>query len=190
MKNFLSKKPVMITFLVLSVLIISLYIGLLVRPVAIGFTYRGQSSNTIGSYTYISDYEDKIGAKIIKSHIITTRIIGNTETKTTTEIERYYFTYKGFIVIDNINSVENDEEFNEWKQEIKDNWNTYKDGTLTVGVSKANAFSIGNEDNSSICLGSIIFAIVGGVVIITIATITIISVILNSKKGKNKQNKK
>ena len=42
MKKFFGKLPVMITFIVLAVIMTVAYIGLLVRPVAIGFTYKGE----------------------------------------------------------------------------------------------------------------------------------------------------
>jgi len=190
MKKFLKKKPVMITFIALAVVMLIVYIGMLVRPVAIGFTYRGQSSNSIGSYTYIYDIEDKIGGKTIKSVTTKTSILGNSETVTTTESERYYFTYKGFIVVDNIGAVENDDEFKDWKNDIKENWDTYKDGTLSVGVAKTNAFKIGEGDDSSSCVGSIVFAVVGGILLVAVVALAGTSVVLSLKKDKATTKKK
>ena len=190
MKKFLKKKPVMIAFVVVAVIMIAVYIGMLVRPIAVGFTYRGQHSNTYGSYTYIYDVEDKIGGKTIKSVTTKTSILGNSETVTTTESERYYFTYKGFVVVDNIGAVKNDNEFKDWKEDIKENWDTYKDGTLSVGVAKTYAFTIGEGEGSSSCVGSIVFTIVGGILLVAVVILAGTSVVLSLKKGKTTTKKK
>ena len=52
MKKFLSKKPVMISFVVAAALFLAVYVGMLVRPVSYGFNYTYKDSKTYAGVEY------------------------------------------------------------------------------------------------------------------------------------------
>ena len=84
MNKFLKKKPVMITFCVLAVLMLIFYIGMLVRPVAIGMNYKGKT--TVGLTKVDTTIKINNGKKL-------------TKTTKNTETEHYYFVKGREIVI-------------------------------------------------------------------------------------------
>ena len=180
MKKFLGKLPVMITFASLAVVMLVAYVGLLVRPVAIGFTYKGQQTSEYGSYSVVYDYELKVVSnKKIKAKQTATRIVGSTETVTTSEEVLYYFCKDGLMLTNS--TVDNDEEYEQWKEMLNDDWDAYKSRG-----SKTNAFLITDEEGSYKCAGSIVFAVVGGIVLVSLMTFGTLSVIYFVKNKKRK----
>ncbi len=61
MKKFLSKKPVMIAFIVAAVVFLAVYIGMLVRPVSYGFNYTNKTTDEgVTSIEKINIKSDKV----------------------------------------------------------------------------------------------------------------------------------
>ena len=80
MKKFLSKKPVMISFIVLAVVMIAVYIGILARPVSYGFAYNykdyNEDTKTKSSYSMV----------INSNKVMTQTMVEETEEETTKEV--------------------------------------------------------------------------------------------------------
>ena len=162
MKKFLGKKPVMITFLSVAVVLLVVYIGMLVRPVAIGFSYKGEVSGT--------EYSVKIknGSEAVMS------IEGVEET------QKCRYVVKGreiFVIPEEMT----DEEYKEAKKEILDNWDMVK---VSPFFSKTNAFKVEMMNEEFTCAGSIVLAVVGGIVTAAVITFATLSTIVVVKKKK------
>lgn len=148
MKKFFGKKPVLITFIALAVIFAVVYIGMLVRPIAIGMTYKGEAHGA------------EVTVKVLSSKKIKMTIKG--ETTTTTE-EGYYFEKDGYIVF---LGSDNDDEYKTDKKEILDNWEVTKgliDSGARSGGKDCNAFGVKVFGEDFKCTGSVVFAIIGGV---------------------------
>ena len=152
MKKFFGKLPVMITFIALAVIMTVAYIGLLVRPVAIGMTYKGEVTMR-GETAEIS-----VKVKSSKKLEMITKVDGTTTTR-----EGYYLEKDGFIVF---MDADNETEYKDEKKEILDNWEEAKDmiETTKMGGINCNAFSVEVMGEEFKCTGSVVFAIVGGIV--------------------------
>ena len=166
MKKFLSKLPVMITFVALAVVMLVAYIGLLVRPVAVGFTYKGKTENLLGK-------EVEVSIKIKNSSEFVMTSEGEDE-----KIEGRYVVKGREIAI--IPMEISDKDFKEMKEEALKNWEDVKESGM---VYKANAFKTELDGEDFVCTGSIVFAIVGGVVLVALLTFGTLSV-LYFVKGK------
>ena len=168
MKKFLGKLPVMITFVSLAVVMLVVYIGMLVRPVAIGMTYKGEVEN--------------FGGKKVETSI---KIKNGSEFVMTTEGEddsiKGRFIVKGREILILPNEM-TDKEFKEVKEDALENW---KDAKASGMVFKANAFKTELDGEDFICTGSIVFAAVGGVVLVALLTFGTLSV-LYYVKGRKK----
>jgi len=163
MKKFLGKKPVMITFIAVAVVLLVAYIGMLVRPVAIGFNYTQKEDGMTISYNF--------GFKKVKA----TMSMGD-EKET---MEAYYFCKDNVVVFDSMGVVKNNEDYKEWTKELKDNWKTYKKTGIEI-----NAFNLEVGNDTYTCVGSIILAVVGGVVTAAVITFATLSTIVVLKKKK------
>ena len=62
MQKFLSKKPVMISFIVAAIIMLILTIAWCIRPVSLGYTYTSRQDNTTVKYHFNSS--NKITLKI------------------------------------------------------------------------------------------------------------------------------
>ena len=161
MKKFLAKKPVMIAFVAAAVVFLVTYIGLLVRPVAIGFNYSQTEDGVTISYNF--------GFKKVEATM--------TDGKNEESMEAYYYCQDNIVILDYANAVKNDKDYKEWKKDIQENWNTYKNMGFEV-----NAFEF-NEDYT--CVESIVFAVIGGIITVALLTFGTLSV-LYFVKGKKK----
>lgn len=162
MKKFLGKLPVLITFVALAVVMLVAYIGLLVRPVAVGFTYKGEIDKEVVSIKI------KNGSEFVM-----------TGEDSDEKIEGRYVVKGREIAI--IPYKMSDKEFKDAKEEVLDNWKDYKE-TMNL-VYEANAFKTDAFGEEFTCTGSIVFAIVGGVVLVALLTFGTLSV-LYFVKGK------
>ena len=168
MNKFLKKKPVMITFCVLAVLMLIFYIGMLVRPVAIGMNYKGKT--TVGLTKVDTTIKINNGKKL-------------TKTTKNTETEHYYFVKGREIVILWDSGVKlSKDEYKDLKEEVLDNWNTFKLNKYNVSAFKMEKGS--DEFTSN---GTIIFAIVGGIITATLVIFAGLAVSASCKKSKKKR---
>ena len=171
MKKFLGKKPVMITFVALAIVMLVVYIGMLVRPVAIGFTYEGEMA--IGSQKMEMAIHVTTGSKAD----VTVKVGG-----ATVELEDVrYIEHKGKIYIlmeDNDDpQTMSDADYKKVKKDIIKNWDSIEEA-----LPEVNAFKMGNEEMSFDCAGSVVFAIVGGILTLAVIAGATLSVLYTVKK--------
>jgi len=159
MKKFLGKLPVMITFVALAVIMLVAYIGLLVRPVAVGMTYKGE---VLGR---------EVSIKVKNSSELVMEVDGK-------KTEGRYIVKDREIAI--LPFEMTDKEFKEIKKEALKDWDDASDLVYEV-----NAFTVEYADEDFTCVGSIVFAAVGGVVLVALLTFGTLSV-LYFVKGKKK----
>ena len=159
MKKFLGKLPVMITFVTLAVVMAVAYIAMLVRPVAVGFTYTGK----------VQDVE--VSVKIKNSSEMIMTIDGE-------ETEGRYIVKDREIAI--LPYKMTDKKFEELKEEALENWEEGADF-----VEEVSAFKVNYLGEDFTCVGSIVFAAVGGVVLVALLTFGTLSV-LYYVKGRKK----
>ena len=148
MKKFFGKLPVMITFVALAVVFAVVYVGMLVRPVAIGMTYTGE----------VAGMEVSVKVKSGKKMEITMKGEG----MPTVTDEDYYLEKDGYIVF---LEAENDDQYKDEKKNILDNWETVKpllENSPEAGKD-CNAFGVKVMGEDFKCTGSVVFAIIGGV---------------------------
>lgn len=172
MKKFLGKKPVMITFLALAVVMLVVYIGMLVRPVAIGMTYKGE----VTMYGQKAEISVKVTSG--KKLEMTTKVDGDSMTE-----KGYYFEKDGYIVF---MDADNDEEYKAEKKELLNNWEDTKAMIKATGMGgiDCNAFGVEVMGEDFTCVGSIVFAVVGGIVTAAVITFATLSTIVVLKKKK------
>lgn len=168
MNKFLKKKPVVITLCVLAVLMLAFYIGMMVRPVAVGMSYKGKTN--LG----LTKVDTTI--KINNSNKLT-KITKNTET------EHYYFV-KGreIVVLWDSGAKLSKEEYKDLKEDVLGNWSTFKLNKYDVSAFKMEKGS--DEFTSN---GSIIFAVVGGIITVTLVVFAGLSIAASCKKSKKKR---
>ncbi|MBQ8430782.1 MAG: hypothetical protein IJX26_02405 [Clostridia bacterium] len=157
MKSFLTKKPVMISFIVAAVVVLVAYIAMLVRPIIVGMTYTGK----------IDGVEQSI--KIDSSKKLTVEFEDFKESY-------YYVENDGKIVIDLSGMVTKDT-YKDWKKEVKENWDLVEEEAFEVS-----AFSAKVMDEKYTCTGAIVFAIIGGIVAAGLATFATLSVVYTVKE--------
>ena len=189
MKKFLSKKPVMITFIVLAVLGLALYIGMLARPVAYGFNYK--NIETKGDVTRTFTINVKNSKKAVQKVL-------TESSSSTSETEQEIWIYvdgNTVVFVGPTKTITEDEykaEVEAYKKAKKETPEDYKkelENDVKLGRAfKANAFkiTIGTGDNTTEfkCAGSTIFAILGGIVeavLIAGAVSTIVFVVRKKK---------
>ena len=174
MKKFLGKKPVMITFIALAVIMLVFYIGMLVRPVAIGMTYKGDLN-----MDYWGKMEMEVKVKTGSKADVKVTIEGvSFELEDVRYVENDRQVYIIMADLDDPMKM-TDEEYKEMKKEILKYWDDLdKEGAL-MDVS---AFSMGDETDSMTCVGSIVFAIIGGVITAALITFATLSTLVVLKK--------
>lgn len=152
MKKFFGKKPVLITFIALAVIFAVVYIGMLVRPVAIGMTYKGTITNPENITETVN-----VSVKFKSGKKAEMKIEGEKETNTI-----YYFEKDGYVVF--LPTVEKDEDYKDAKEAALENWETTKTYVkLGMGGEDCTAFSAKVNGAELKCTGSVVFAIIGGV---------------------------
>jgi hypothetical protein len=172
MKNILSKTKTAIILLIVTVLLLGSYVYLLTCPIAYGMEYRNETvfegQVFEGSLKYTAD------GKVISKN-----------TNFDEPIEFYYYYKDGYV----FNLVaKNDAEYEAEVAYINENF----DEALATPfyAAKTNAFrqvAVGMEEDATTytCMGTIVFAIVGGIDRLLLIALTVSSFVL-SKKAKNK----
>ena len=196
MKKFLSKLPVMIVFLVLSVACLGVYIGLIARPVSYNMAY---TLNITVTEENQETYGEPVGTKISISFKITddTRMqtIIQTGEQETEDIEVRIIRNGNKILI--IPNTMTDEEYNQMVEEAKadeEQWNAiWDDNTddpfITMLKINVNAFRVQSNiyPDDLVCNGAIVFAVVFGVFELALIVFAVLSVIfyIKGKKGQS-----
>jgi len=175
MKKFFGKLPVMITFVALAVVMAVFYIGMLVRPVAIGMTYKGDMD--LGSGTKME--------MVVKVTSSSKADVSVKFTGVSLELEdvRYIEHDRELLILldDDMQPLKmTDKEYKDFKKDVIKNWDTYEEGAFDI-----NAFSMGEDEDTLTCTGSIVFAAVGGVVLVALLALGTLSVVY-FVKGKKK----
>ena len=200
MKKFLGKLPVMITLVSLAVVMLVAYIVMLVRPVAYGFTYKGKEdlyetgkkqevtmkfNNDEFARTTIKGEEDDVvvDAWIYRDGEYVVTVNGLFKKVVKADAETKAFLEK-LVVSEDVY----DEMVKAFKEAKKEHPEEYKE-ELKESAYKVNAFKMtigeGKDAVTYTCTGSIVFAAVGGVVLVALLTFGAFSVVYFIK-GKKK----
>lgn len=207
MKKFLGKLPVMITLVSLAVVMLVAYIVMLVRPVAYGFTYKGkQDFMETGKKQEITMKfnNDEVARTTIKSEddeiVLDSWIYRDGDyvvpvesgfglvpcLKKVVKADEATKTYLEKNLV--ISEAEYDDMIKGVKEFKEKDPKAYEAGLKKVGY-KANAFKLvigeGKDAVTYTCTGSIVFAAVGGVVLVALLTFGAFSVVYFIK-GKKK----
>lgn len=191
MKKFLSKLPVMIVFLVLSVVCLGVYIGLLARPVSYNMAYTLNITITEENQ---ETYGEPVGTKISGSFKITddTRMQSVMQTGDSEPEEAEMRIIRNGNKILLIPITMTDEEYNQMVEEAKadeEQWNAiWNDDANNPLVMTINAFKIqGSFYDNMVCNGAIVFAVVFGVFELALIVFAVLSVIfyIKGKKGQS-----
>ena len=192
MKKFLSKLPVMIVFLVLSVACLGVYIGLLARPVSYNMAYTLNITITEENQ---ETYGEPVGTKIKGSYIVVddTRMqsVMQTGDSEPEEVEMRIIRNGNKILLIPITMT--DEEYNQMVEEAKadeEQWNAiWNDDTNNPLIMTINAFKMQSEPlpDALVCNGAIVFAVVFGVFELALIVFAVLSVVfyIKGKKGQS-----
>ena len=192
MKKFLSKLPVMIVFLVLSVACLGVYIGLLARPVSYNMAYTLNITITEENQ---ETYGEPVGTKIKGSYIVVddTRMqsVMQTGDSEPEEVEMRIIRNGNKILLIPITMT--DEEYNQMVEEAKadeEQWNAiWNDDANNPLIMTINAFKMQSEPlpDALVCNGAIVFAVVFGVFELALIVFAVLSVVfyIKGKKGQS-----
>ncbi len=192
MKKSLSKLPVMIVFLVLSVACLGVYIGLIARPVSYNMAYTLNITITEENQ---ETYGEPVGTKIKGSYIVVddTRMqsVMQTGDSEPEEVEMRIIRNGNKILLIPITMT--DEEYNQMVEEAKadeEQWNAiWNDDTNNPLIMTINAFKMRSEPlpDALVCNGAIVFAVVFGVFELALIVFAVLSVVfyIKGKKGQN-----
>lgn len=192
MKKFLSKLPVMIVFLVLSVACLGVYIGLIARPVSYNMAYTLNITITEENQ---ETYGEPVGTKIKGSYIVVddTRMqsVMQTGDSEPEEVEMRIIRNGNKILLIPITMT--DEEYNQMVEEAKadeEQWNAiWNDDTNNPLIMTINAFKMQSEPlpDALVCNGAIVFAVVFGVFELALIVFAVLSVVfyIKGKKGQS-----
>ena len=143
---------------------------MLVRPVAIGFTYKGKVDLGMGEKAEVS-IKVKNGSEVVLNSEMTGKMN-----------VRYVVKGREIAVLSMLGDI-SDDEFKDVNKDVLDNWDQAKAMGI---VYDTNAFNVNMDGENLICAGSIVLAVVGGIVtaaVITFATLSTIVVVKNKKKA-------
>ena len=192
MKKSLSKLPVMIVFLVLSVACLGVYIGLLARPVSYNMAYTLNITITEENQ---ETYGEPVGTKIKGSYIVVddTRMqsVMQTGDSEPEEVEMRIIRNGNKILLIPITMT--DEEYNQMVEEAKadeEQWNAiWNDDANNPLIMTINAFKMQSEPlpDALVCNGAIVFAVVFGVFELALIVFAVLSVVfyIKGKKGQS-----
>ena len=172
MKKFFGKLPVMITFVALAVVMAAAYIGLLVRPAAIGFAYKGEAD------FFETGKKQEVSMTFRNNKVARTTIQGE-EDKVVVDV--WVYRDGNYVIQGGIKEViEADESTKAMLEYAKMSEDDYKDMVKSIEEMKEkdekayeealkeeieiNAFKMTIGEDEFKCTGSVVFAIVGGIV--------------------------
>ncbi len=172
MKKFFGKLPVMITFIALAVIMTVAYIGLLVRPAAIGFAYKGEGD-------FFGSGEKQEVSLVFKNDEVVRTTIQGKEDKVVVDV--WVYRDGNYVIQGGIKEViEADESTKAFLELGKMSEDDYKEMVKSIEEMKKeepkayeealkdeikiNAFKMTMGEDEFACTGSVVFAIVGGIV--------------------------
>ena len=176
MQKFLSKKPVMISFIVGAIIMLILTIAWCIRPVSLGYTYTSRQDNTTVKYHFNS------------SNKITLKIDNGEDTE---KVKMWYFQKDGYLVLSGLlaEDYEGDgvvvekaatkKEYKEWKETILENWDKDEAKELYPTI---NAFKVESNANSATSAGAIVSVVIFGTLAVASMVIATLSVIVFIKQ--------
>lgn len=170
MKKFIKKKPVAITVCVLAILMLAFYMYMIIRPVAVGMSYKGELN---------------LGIKKVEATYKINGFSKLTQITENAEIEYSYFVKGREIVVFLGHDGEmNKEDYQDMKERVLKNWEYYK----KLGwVNSVNAFTMEKGGENFISTSSIVFAVVGGIVTLTLIIMAGMAIAPSKKKSKKKR---
>ena len=213
MKKFLGKLPVMLTFVIVAVLVLGVYIGLLARPVATGMTY---------SYSMDADeyakLEESFDVKVFKSFKTTQTMkfknskviesktsfdykfakdVDEQTQKTITamfdeaskDVNTSYYFRVGNKIYTLMGDLKDDKAYDEAVKAFKsvEGWeklNTFTVNAFTLKLPEAEELKELDLNTTYTCTGTIVLAVVLGVVEVALIAFSALSVVafVGSKK--------
>ncbi len=193
MKKFFSKLPVMLTFVIVAVLLLGVYVGLLARPVAYGMTYSTDFKVTSPvDETNNITLTGSVSVKFKNSKQLTMKFeFDGIEMDILSEMVNgdYYYARRGhkIIMLGPVADSDYDTAIKELTDEM---WNS-KDEVATVNAFKfelpgINELGEGMEMDNLTCTGSIVWAVVLGVVevvLVAFASLSVVFFVLSKKKA-------
>lgn len=211
MKKFLTKKPVMIIFIALAVVMLAFYIGMMVRPVSYGMNYVSKSASagveTTSKYKINSDKTARIvmvtekDGKVTQKSVADYWIYRDEDTiynlglkKVVSGIEDGKKVSKE--EINNINK--NSESKDDYKKTVETLDKAKNEGEIAFGAALIANGAIEILDDVSIyeaegmldaefkCTGAIVFTVVGAVVVDALVAVASLSVVFTVKGKKRK----
>ena len=166
MKKFFSKLPVLITFAVVTVLMLALTIGLSVRPISYGMTYNGTMTMVEGTTTTKVDSSFKFKNK---NEAVMVASFAGVETQ-----EEYWY-YRNGHKIFMVQKEITQEEFDAMIEEAKANKEQWDELWKSEQVINVNAFTVSGGSEAE---GLTYKATAGGAVALTVvlSIITLVGV--------------
>ena len=177
MKKFFGKLPVMITFIALAVVMAAVYIGMLVRPAAIGFAYKGEGD-------FFGSGEKQEVSLVFKNDEVVRTTIHGKEDKVV--VDMWVYRDGNEVLLCGLKKVveadetvaamlklemggEMDEKtYNDvmvkMYEDLKEKDEKAYEELLKENDIEVNAFKMTMDNEEYTCTGSVVFAIVGGIV--------------------------
>ena len=170
MKNILSRNKTLVVLLVVTALFLGFYVYMLARPISYGMNYHNEI--VYEGVEFEGDLKFRPNGKVLVKN-----------SNFDEEFESYYYYKRGYIFS---LMAENDEEYKAELEYINDNFEAVTESPFYA--AKINAFKqysegLDSEVTTYTCIGAIVFAIVGGVILLALAALSATSFIL-FKKGK------
>ena len=169
MKNILSNTKTAIILLVITILSLGFYTYMLARPISYGMAYHNET-----------EYEDGVFEGTMKFY--SDKTMSNSNTNFDEELESRYYYKDGYVFF---TLAETDEAYDAEVDFINKNFD--KAIEMPFYADEINAFRlVATEGDGYItvytCTSSIVFAIIGGIVIAALIGATCVSLILFKKK--------
>ena len=175
MKKLLSKKWFMITSIAVAAAVLVFYIGMLVRPISLGMSYK--YSETIEGETLAMDISFKNSKKVDMKV---------TMEGATVEAEFWYLKHDGVIFIvgptNTINEADYKAEVDYIKNNFKDALAEARDYGTYIVIDSINAFEAEIEGDKLSCNGAVVFTILMGLVEAGLITLAVFSSVFALKK--------
>ncbi|MBO5954421.1 MAG: hypothetical protein J6Q13_00450 [Clostridia bacterium] len=175
MKKLLGKKWFMITSIAVAVAVLVFYIGMLVRPISLGMTYK--YSETVEGETLAMDISFKNGKKVDMKVSME---------GATMEAEFWYLKHDGIVFIvgptNTLTEADYKAEADYIKNNLKDALEEAREYATYIVIDSINAFEAEIEGDTLKCSGAVVFTIVMGLVEAGLITLVVFSSILSLKK--------
>ena len=175
MKKLLSKKWFMITSIAVAVAVLVFYIGMLVRPISLGMTYK--YSETVEGMEISMDLKFKNSKKVDMK----VKMEG-----ATMEAEFWYLRHEGIIFVvgptNTLTEADYKAEVDYIKNNLKDALAEAREYDAYIIIDSINAFEADIEGDKLSCNGAVVFTILMGIVEMSLITLAVFSTVFALKK--------